>query len=104
MVTASGFFSGAVDSVELVMGDQTRRGAVMRDSAAFVIAVEADDDQEMDSIDVRALDRSGAVVDCFSAWRAEREAAQPGKSVAQALALPNGTTATIRGVLLALPG
>ena len=104
LVTAGGFVIGAVDSVELAAGDRTRRVAVRPDSAAFVIAVGASDDQDMDAIDVRAIDRNGAVVDSSAAWRAEREAAEPGISVADALALPNGSTATVRGVLLVLPG
>ncbi len=104
LVTAGGFVSGAVDSVELAVGDRTRRVAIRPESAAFVIAVEADDDQDTDAIDVRTLDRNGAVVDSSAAWGAEREAAQPGITVAQALALPNGSTAIVRGVLLALPG
>lgn len=104
LATAGGFVIGAVDSVALAVGDQTRRVAVRSDSPAFVIAVGASDDQDMDAIDVRALDRNGAVIDSSAAWRAQREAAQPGISVAEALALPNGSTATVRGVLLALPG
>lgn len=104
LVTVGGFVIGDVDSVELAVGDQTRQVAVRPDSPAFVIALGASDDQDMDAIDVRALDRNGAVVDSSAIWRAEREAAQPGISVAEALALPNGSTATVRGVLLALPG
>ncbi len=104
LVTAGGFVTGDVDSVELAAGDRKRRVVVTHDSPAFVIALVASDDQDMDAIDVRALDRNGAVVDSSASWRAEREAAQPGMSVAEALALPNGSTATVRGLLLALPG
>ncbi|MEW6154672.1 MAG: hypothetical protein AB1673_11880 [Actinomycetota bacterium] len=104
LVTAGGFVSGAVHSVEIVVGDQTRRVALRPDSAAFVIAAKAADDHDVDAIDVRALDRNGDVVDSSAARRAERDAALPGITVAQALELPNGSRATVRGVLLALPG
>jgi hypothetical protein len=104
LVTAGGFVSGAVDSVELVVGDQARSVAVPPDSPAFVIAAKAEGNHDIEAIDVRALDRNGDVVDSSAAWRAEREAALPGITVAQALALPNGSRATVRGVLLALPG
>ncbi|MEW6153631.1 MAG: hypothetical protein AB1673_06535 [Actinomycetota bacterium] len=104
LVTVGGLVIGAVDSVEVAVGDQTRRVAIRPDSAGFVVAIAAPDDQDMEAIDVRAIDRNGAVVHSSAAWRVEREVARPGVSVADALRLPNGTTATVRGVLLAVPG
>ncbi len=69
LVTAGGFVSGDVDSVELVVGDQARIVAVRPDSPAFVIAAKAEEDHDIDAIDVRALDRNGGVVDSSAAWR-----------------------------------
>lgn len=104
LVTAGGFVIGAVDAVEVVVGDRTRRVAITAGSSAFVVAVAVEDDRHWEEVDVRALDQNGAVIDSTAAWGREREAAQPGITVAQALALPDGSSAIVRGVLLALPG
>lgn len=76
----------------------------MTGSTAFVVAVVAREDDDLDAIDVRALDRHGAVVDSTAARNAKRRAELPGITVAEALVLPDGTQATVRGLLLALPG
>lgn len=104
LVAVGGFVIGAVDAVELEVGDLSRRVAVTARSSAFVVVVQAGEDDDLDAIDVRAIDTSGAVIESTAALRAQRRARQPGISVAEALALPDGTEVMVRGILLALPG
>lgn len=102
LVYAGGFVGVGVEGVEVVAGDLARRVPVAPGSLAFAVALPAD--AEVDDIDVRALDAGGAVIDSTAMWEAERRAALPGVTVAEALALPDGTSVTVRGLLLALPG
>jgi hypothetical protein len=69
-----------------------------------VVALRVEDEDWDDDVDIRALDATGAVVDSTAAWHAEREASVPGVTVAEALALPDGSAVTVHGTLLALAG
>lgn len=104
LVAVGGFVIGAVDAVELVLGGLSRRVTLTPGSSAFVVAIETGEDDDFDALDVRAVDVRGVVVDSTAALRAERRASQPGITVAEALALPDGTEVMVRGILLALPG
>jgi len=104
LAAIGGFVVGATYAVEVAVGDRIRRVPVTPGSSAFVVAVPVRDEDELDAIDVRGIDRSGAVIDSTAARKEERRTAQPGITVAEALALADGSVATVRGVLLALPG
>lgn len=73
-------------------------------AGGFVVTVKAPDTDQLDRMDVRALDTDGSIIDSSAAWEAERQASQPGVTVAEALAAPEGTAVIVRGILLALPG
>lgn len=104
VATAGGFVTGPVALVELAVGDRVRQVAIRPGSAAFVVTVKAPDTDQLDRMDVRALDTDGSIIGSSAAWEAERQASQPGVTVAEALAAPEGTAVIVRGILLALPG
>ena len=103
-MTVGGFVIGAVTTVEVVLGDRRRHVTVGPGSSVFVVALPGGGDDHVEAIDVRALDASGTVIDSTAEREAERRAALPGITVAEALALPSGSEVVVRGLLLALPG
>jgi hypothetical protein len=100
LLTAAGFVHGPVSEVELRWSGGTRRASLEPGERVFVIAVRADEDEDLDAIDLLALSAGGEVL--MSSEARSAEASAPGLTVAEALQLPRGSAVSVHGVLLAL--
>ena len=106
-VVAAGFAGREVAGVEVAALGVSRRNSVNVVSGAFIVAlrVPAEPELDTDEIDVRALDVAGAELDSRTRHR-DRGARSAGShmSVAEAVLLPAGASASVTGYLLVIEG
>jgi hypothetical protein len=105
-IAAAGFASDEVSAIELRVRGQLAEVVPAPGTGAYVVAlvVTSEDDVEDEEVDLLAVG-AGEVLDSLEQAHERRLAGQPqALTVAEARALPDGSVATVRGLLLVVAG